>query len=301
MDVMNMDPAMLIAAGVVGLGLLGLVFEMLMGRRAGAGSSSRSPIQLVSEPRAATVAPAAEATPAPVAEPVAAAPIAQPVSQALPPGPISHAPQPAPQPAPQAAPHPMQFAQPTSVLAPVAVASFAAPVRDPLAEHRRFFSALGAALSANDEAPPASLSALHANLTADVFMERMTLAARGWRPDGFATGARDLLLRADGTPPDVVAAKVLEGYEQLKLGHVKEALDAFLGGIEAAKIAAQENPGNPWPHAWSAFAWRGLALIAEEAGDVQATLAGLKVAYQSMVNAFEVTMQGVPEKLSRAA
>jgi len=108
------------------------------------------------------------------------------------------------------------------------------------------------------------------------------------------------LLRADGTPPDTVASKVLEGYEQLKLGHVKEALDAFLGGIDAAKNAAAADPTSAWPHAWSAFAWRGLALIAEEAGDVQATLAGLKVAYQSMVNAFEVTMQG-PDRLARAA
>ena len=166
--------------------------------------------------------------------------------------------------------------------------------------HRRFFTTLGAALSANDEAPPVALAALHANLTADVFMERMTLATKGWRPDGFATGARDLLLKADGTPPDMVASKVLEGYEQLKLGHVKEALEAFLAAIDAAKVAAAADAGSPWPHAWSAFAWRGLALIAEEAGDVQATLAGLKVAYQSMVNAFEITMQA-PDRLARAA
>jgi hypothetical protein len=122
----------------------------------------------------------------------------------------------------------------------------------------------------------------------------MTLATKAWRPDGFATGARELKLKADGTPPDSVAAKVLDGYEQLKGGHVKEALEAFLGAIDAAKAAADSDAANPWPHAWSAFAWRGLALIAEEAGDVQATLAGLKVAYQSMVNAFEITIQDVP-------
>ena len=289
MDVMHMDPAMMIAAGVVGLGLLGLLFEMVFSGRRASASSSRSPIIVVSEPRAttpgsATLGPAVgsaapmPAAPAPHvhAEPVVTHPVAQPAA-------------------------PVAAAQPTSVLAPVAVSTFAGLPKDPLAEHRRFFSTLGAALSANDEAPPASLAALHANLTADVFMERMTLAAKGWRPDGFATGARDLLLKADGAPPDVVAAKVLEGYEQLKLGHVKEAMDAFLGGIEAAKNAAVADPTSAWPHAWSAFAWRGLALIAEEAGDVQATLAGLKVAYQSMVNAFEVTMQYAPEKLARAA
>jgi hypothetical protein len=164
--------------------------------------------------------------------------------------------------------------------------------KDPLAEQRRFFTTLGAALSANEDTPPVALAALHANLSADVFMERMTLATKAWRPDGFGTAGRNLLLKADGTPPDTVANKVLEGYEQLKLGRVKEALDAFLAGIEEAKSAAAANPADPWPHAWSAFAWRGLALIAEEAGDVQATLAGLKVAYQSMVNAFEVTMDG---------
>ena len=98
-----------------------------------------------------------------------------------------------------------------------------------------------------------------------------------------------------------MAQKVLEGYEQLKLGHVREALDAFLAGIEAAKLAAAENANNPWPHAWSAFAWRGLALIAEESGDVQTTMAGLKVAYQSMVNAFEISTQLSPERLAEAA
>jgi hypothetical protein len=69
----------------------------------------------------------------------------------------------------------------------------------------------------------------------------------------------------------------------------------------AAKTVAAADPGSAWPHAWSGFAWRGLALIAEESGDVQATLAGLKVAYQSMVNAFELTTQGAPESLAAAA
>ncbi len=249
-----MDPAMLIAAAVVGLGLLGLAIEAMFSsmRRA---TSGKSPIVVVADtgPRMAGSAHAEgpqvlEAAPARAAEVVASE-----------------------------------------------------PPKDPLVEQRRFFMTLGAALSGNDEAPPASLAALHANLSADVFMERMTLAAKGWRPDGFATGARDLLLKAEGTPPDMVAGKVLEGYEQLKLGHVKEALEAFLAGIEAAKTAAAADAGNAWPHAWSGFAWRGLALIAEEAGDVQATLAGLKVAYQSMVNAFEVTTQGMPEKIAEAA
>src|SRR5262249_20580698 len=162
----------------------------------------------------------------------------------------------------------------------------------------RFFTTLGAALSSNEDAPPVQLAALYANLSADVFMERMALATKAWRADGFGTGARDLLLRADGTPPDAVAGNVLEGYEQLKAGHVKEALDAFLTAIEEAKTAAAADAGNAWPHAWSGFAWRGLALIAEEAGDVQATLAGLKVAYQSMVNAFEITTQGAAASLA---
>lgn len=247
-----MDPAMMIAAAVVGLGLLGLAIEaMFSSMRRVAG---KSPIVVVADvsPR---VAPASAA--------------AQP--QAI-----------------EAAPAPAEAAPPE-------------PPKDPLVEQRRFFTTLGAALSGTDDTPPASLAALHANLSADVFMERMTLAAKGWRPDGFATGARNLLLKAEGTPPDMVAGKVLEGYEQLKLGHVKEALEAFLAGIEAAKTVAAADAGNPWPHAWSGFAWRGLALIAEEAGDVQATLAGLKVAYQSMVNAFEVTTQVTPGKLAEAA
>jgi len=248
-----MDPAMMIAAAVVGLGLLGLAIEaMFSSMRRVAG---KSPIVVVADasPRAASASAHAGAP------------------QAI-----------------EAAPARAEAAPPE-------------PPKDPLVEQRRFFMTLGAALSGNDEAPPASLAALHANLSADVFMERMTLAAKGWRPDGFAVGARNLLLKAEGTPPDVVAGKVLEGYEQLKLGHVKEGLEAFLAGIEAAKTAAAADAGNPWPHAWSGFAWRGLALIAEEAGDVQATLAGLKVAYQSMVNAFEVTTQATPEKLAEAA
>jgi len=289
-----MDPAMMIAAGVVGLGLLGLLFEMFFGRRAGA-TSSRSPIIVVSEPRAtsgiAALGSAVETQPGPVA--------ASPISPVAPVAPAAQAP--APHVHAPAQPAAASAAQTTSVLAPVAVSAFAGLPRDPVAEHRRFFSTLGAALGGTDEAPPAALAALHANLTADVFMERMSLAAKGWRPDGFAIGARDLTLKADGVPPDACAAKVIEGYEQLKLGHVREAMDAFLGGIEAAKNAAQENPTSAWPHAWSAFAWRGLALIAEEAGDVQATLAGLKVAYQSMVNAFEVSLQSLPEKFARAA
>jgi hypothetical protein len=163
-------------------------------------------------------------------------------------------------------------------------------VRDPLYEQRRFFTTLGAALTSTDEATQATMAALHANLSADAFMERMAMATKGWRPDGFGTGARNLMLKADGTPPDTVADRVLEGYEQLKAGHAKEALEAFLIGIEEAKVAAGADASSPWPHAWSAYAWRGLALIAEESGDVQATLAGLKVAYQSMVNAYEITM-----------
>lgn len=161
--------------------------------------------------------------------------------------------------------------------------------RDPLYEQRRFFTTLGAALTSTDEATQATMAALHANLSADAFMERMAMATKGWRPDGFGTGARNLMLKAEGMPPDGVADKVLDGYEQLKAGHAKEALEAFLIGIEEAKVAASADATSPWPHAWSAYAWRGLALIAEESGDVQATLAGLKVAYQSMVNAFEIT------------
>jgi hypothetical protein len=158
---------------------------------------------------------------------------------------------------------------------------------DPLVANRRFFAVLTKALSV-DETAPAGLAALHANLTADVFMERMQLAARSWRPDGFAIGARRLALRPDGAAPDEIAARVLEGYEQLKAGKVKESMDAFLAAIEATKDA---KPGDPWVHAWSGFAWRGLALIAEESGDVQATMAGVKVAFQSMVNAVQVVSQ----------
>jgi hypothetical protein len=168
------------------------------------------------------------------------------------------------------------------------VVAAAEPVpEDPLVANRRFFAVLSKALSV-DETAPAGLAALHANLTADVFMERMQLAARSWRPDGFAIGARRLALRPDGAPPDQIAAKVLEGYEQLKAGKVKESMDAFLTAIEATKSG---NAGDPWAHAWSAFAWRGLALIAEESGDVQATMAGVKVAFQSMVNAVQVVSQ----------
>lgn len=168
------------------------------------------------------------------------------------------------------------------------VVAAAEPVpEDPLVANRRFFGVLSKALSV-DETAPAGLAALHANLTADVFMERMQLAARSWRPDGFAIGARRLALRPDGAPPDEIAAKVLEGYEQLKAGKVKESMDAFLSAIEATKSG---NAGDPWAHAWSAFAWRGLALIAEESGDVQATMAGVKVAFQSMVNAVQVVSQ----------
>ncbi len=185
------------------------------------------------------------------------------------------------------------------VAAVVAEAAAVELPKDPVAEQRRFFATLGAALSVDEDAPVA-LAALHTNLTSEMFMERMTLAVKSWRPDGFAVGARDMLLKADGTPPDTVAGKVLEGYEELKAGHVKAALDAFLAGIEAAKVAATADLSNPWPHAWSAFAWRGLALIAEEAGDVQATLAGLKVAYQSMLNAFEVTMESAMTSTSAA-
>ena len=168
------------------------------------------------------------------------------------------------------------------------VLAAAEPVaEDPLVANRRFFAILTKALLV-DETAPAGLAALHANLTADVFMERMQLAARSWRPDGFALGARRLALKGDGAPPDRIAAKVLEGYEELKAGHVKESMEAFLAAIDATKTA---DGGDPWAHAWSAFAWRGLALIAEESGDVQATMAGVKVAFQSMVNAVQVVSQ----------
>lgn len=257
MNALQNDPVMLIAAAVIGLGLLGLVVEaFLSGMRRGV--SGRSPIRVTGDAQARASG----------AAPAVAAAVDMPT-------------------------HPRASA--TREVAPPE------PPRDPLVENHRFFTTLGVALGAGGDAPPATLAALHANLAADVFMERMTLAAKAWRPDGFGTGARDLLLKADGTPPDTVAAKVLEGYEQLKLGHVKEALESFLAGIEAAKTAAAADPGNPWPHAWSAFGWRGLALIAEEAGDVQATLAGLKVAYQSMVNAFEVSTQGALAKHAQAA
>lgn len=249
LNALQQDPAMMVAAAVIGMGLLGLLAEAFFSsmRRAAAG---KSPIVVTGDAPApaASVRVAAAADVAPVIE----------VERT-----------------------------------PVAEAAPVEPPKDPLVEQRRFFAALGSALNV-DETAPVALAALHANLTSDVFMERMTLATKAWRADGFATGARELKLKADGTPPDVVATKVLDGYEQLKGGHVKEALEAFLGAIDAAKTAADSDAGNPWPHAWSAFAWRGLALIAEEAGDVQATLAGLKVAYQSMVNAFEITVQDAP-------
>jgi hypothetical protein len=249
LNALQSDPALMVAAAVVGMGLLGLVAEMVVSsfRRVGV---SRSPIVITGDaPRMPSTAGVAFA-PRHDAQPALAPPEAAPV---VPPE----------------------------------------PPKDPLVEHRRFFATLGAALNI-DETAPVALAALHANLTSDVFMQRMTLATRAWRPDGFATGARELTLKADGTPPDIVATKVLEGYEQLKAGKVKEALEAFLAAIEAARAEADADASNPWPHAWSAFAWRGLAVIAEEAGDTQATLAGLKVAYQSMVNAFEITMQGAP-------
>lgn len=184
-------------------------------------------------------------------------------------------------------------AEKKEVAAAVAEAVAAEAPKDPIAEHRRFFGTLGTALSVDEDAPVA-LAALHTNLTSDMFMERMTLAVKAWRPDGFASGAHDMLLKADGTPPDTVAAKVVEGYEELRAGNVKASMEAFLVAIESAKGQATGDQGTPWPHAWSAFAWRGLALIAEEAGDVQATLAGLKVAYHSMLNAFEVTLESGP-------
>lgn len=184
-------------------------------------------------------------------------------------------------------------AEKTEVAEAVAEAAAAELPKDPISEHRRFFATLGTALSVDEDAPVA-LAALHTNLTSDMFMERMTLAAKAWRPDGFGSGAQDMLLKADGTPPDAVASKVLEGYEELRAGNVKASMAAFLAGIEAAKAQATGDEGTPWPHAWSAFAWRGLALIAEEAGDVQATLAGLKVAYHSMMNAYEVALEHGP-------
>jgi len=251
LNVIQQDPAMMVAAAVIGMGLLGLLAEAFFSsmRRSRAG---KSPIMVTGDvpaPAAATsarVAAAAEVTP-----PAAAAP------------------------------------ELVSDLAPIAASE---PPKDPIAEQRRFFATLGGALNI-DESAPSALAALHANLTSEVFMERMTLAAKAWKPDGFAVGARELTLKADGTPPDTVATKVLDGYDHLKNGRVKDALASFLAAIDEANTQASADAGNPWPHAWSAFAWRGLALIAEEAGDVQATLAGLKVAYQSMVNAFQLTLE----------
>ena len=263
LDALHMDPAMTVAAAVIGLGLLGLVIEAFMSSMRRAGTSGKSPIVVLADksPRVAAAA-------APVSAPAAAVVEVERAVEAP--------------------------AAPAEVVAPE-------PPKNTPAEQRRFLMTLGAALAGGDETGPITLAALQANLSADVFSERMALATKAWRPDGFGTGARDLLLKADGTPPDMVASKVLEGYEQLKLGHVREALDAFLAGIEAAKAAAAADAHNPWPHAWSAFAWRGLALIAEESGDVQTTMAGLKVAYQSMVNAFEISTQLSPEELAQAA
>ena len=93
------------------------------------------------------------------------------------------------------------------VAAVVAEAAAVELPKDPVAEQRRFFATLGAALSVDEDAPVA-LAALHTNLTSEMFMERMTLAVKSWRPDGFAVGARDMLLKADGTPPDTVSTKV---------------------------------------------------------------------------------------------
>jgi hypothetical protein len=169
-------------------------------------------------------------------------------------------------------------------IAEIKAAAASQEPEDPIVANRRFFATLTHALAV-DESADVGLAALHANLTADVFMERMNLAAKAWQPDGFAVGARKLSLKAEGTPPDEIASKVLEGYEELKAGRVQEAMNAFLNAIEKTQVA---DASNPWPHAWSGFAWRGLALIAEETGDVQATLAGLKVAYQSMVNAYRI-------------
>ena len=255
-NALQQDPAMMVAAAVIGMGLLGLLAEALISsmRRSTGG---RSPIVVTGDAPASVPFGAARVT--------TAAPKAAEVA-----------------PAAAAAPAPE----------PVAEAAPVEPPKDPLVEQRRFFATLGAALNI-DESAPAALAALHANLTSDVFMERMTLATKAWRADGFAVGARELTLKAEGTPPDTVSTKVLDGYEHLKGGKVKEALESFLAAIEAARLAAEHNAADPWPHAWSAFAWRGLALIAEEAGDVQATLAGLKVAYQSMVNAFELTLAPV--------
>ena len=252
-NALQQDPAMMVAAAVIGMGLLGLLAEALISsmRRSTGG---RSPIVVTGDAPASVPFGAARVT--------TAAPKAAEVA-----------------PAAAAAPAPE----------PVAEAAPVEPPKDPLVEQRRFFATLGAALNI-DESAPAALAALHANLTSDVFMERMTLATKAWRADGFAVGARELTLKAEGTPPDTVSTKVLDGYEHLKGGKVKEALESFLAAIEAARLAAEHNAADPWPHAWSAFAWRGLALIAEEAGDVHATLAGLKVAYQSMVNAFELTL-----------
>jgi hypothetical protein len=255
LNALQSDPALMVAAAVVGMGLLGLVAELIVSSFRRASVVSRSPIVVTGDAPAmprmggAAFAPRAELKPFET-------------------------------PAPVAAPEPVAPPPPE-------------PPKDPLVEHRRFFSTLGAALNI-DESAPAALAALHANLTSEVFMQRMTMATKAWRPNGFATGARELTLKADGTPPDVVATKVLEGYEQLKAGKAKEAMESFLAAIDAAGAAADADASNPWPHAWSAFAWRGLAIIAEEAGDTQATLAGLKVAYQSMVNAFEITLQGAP-------
>ncbi len=245
LNALQSDPAMMVAAAVIGLGLLGLLAEALIStmRRA---ASARSPIKITGD-----------------------APVGGFARSAM----------------PEAA----RSEEKASVAAAPEPAAPPEPPKDPIVEHRRFFAKLGATLSL-DESAPVALAALHANLTSEVFMDRMALAARGWRSDAFVTAARELTFRAEGTPPDTVATKVLDGYELLKGGQVKEALEAFLAAIEAAKLAASTDASNPWPHAWSAFAWRGLALIAEEAGDVQATLAGLKVAYQSMVNAFEITV-----------
>lgn len=253
-NALQQDPAMMVAAAVIGMGLLGLLAEALISsmRRSTGG---RSPIVVTGD--------------APASVPFGATRVAA----AAPPKAAEVAPPPAPSPAPE----------------PVVEAAPVEPPKDPLVEQRRFFATLGAALNI-DESAPSALAALHANLTSDVFMERMTLATKAWRADGFAVGARELTLKAEGTPPDTVSTKVLDGYEHLKGGKVKDALESFLAAIEAARLAAEHNTADPWPHAWSAFAWRGLALIAEEAGDVQATLAGLKVAYQSMVNAFELTL-----------
>jgi microcompartment protein CcmL/EutN len=255
LNVIQQDPAMMVAAAVIGMGLLGLLAEAFFSsmRRPRAG---KSPIMVTGDAPAMSTSARVAAAAA-----VDVAPKVETKVEAVP--------------------------EPVSDIAPIAPSE---PPKDPIEEQRRFFATLGSALNI-DETAPAALSALHANLSSDVFMERMTLATKAWKPDGFAVGARELKLRADGTPPDTVATKVLEGYEQLKNGQVKAALEAFLAAIDAANTAAAADTGNPWPHAWSAFAWRGLALIAEEAGDVQATLAGLKVAYQSMVNAFELTLE----------